>query len=377
MSTTVVVGTVTQPPNQGNVGKAINYLSSFVFTPTVIPCPAQSFSINQPNTMFSCASQEGITMCPVRDATQATTIPLRGAVHAVSQLLETETFAVSGNLPDIGANRNDVCLFHGGTIRAIASVDNPILCLQILSDCVVVVTLFEVAVFRLDGRVVSKCVTHENPWGIFGVFGTALTGSQILVPNPVAGQVGVYSASNGTQRYFVSAHNHKIGLIQISSDGSVFVTASEGSTNLKLWCRTTGQVIRELRRGTIQCRSYCAAFDPKLKHLAVLSAHGTLHVFSLGRREPPRPYEIAAEKRNTESTLKPLAPVVSYFDSEWSVHSLTLSQELIGIPGVLSFTAEGEIVLLNAKGVYSSYLWDSVKGELTASTKQDIPMGPT
>ena len=47
----------------------------------------------------------------------------------------------------------------------------------------------------------------------------------------------------------IKAHNSSLGMIKLSQDGTMLVTASEKGTLLRVWNTETGEQMTELRRG--------------------------------------------------------------------------------------------------------------------------------
>jgi len=377
------VGTVLAP----TTGWA-SWGASFVLTPPEVPCPIQGFSLNGPRTALSLATETGymrlapltIVLASDTNALSQVTLGNLSGLTAISQLQETDVVAISGRLT--GSNEVHLVTSPGANPQPIAQCPEKVLGIQLLDGHVIVLTSFHCLIYQWSGAAptansssltqpVADILTIENPWAIFAVHSTARGQGLVLVPDPQVGHVGAYALS-GTRRYHIAPHTHRIGLISFSQDGSYFVTASEGSTNFKLYARQTGHLVRELRRGTTPHRSYFAAFDTRLKFLATVSVSGTLHIFSLGRREPARAYEVDPEVRNKETMLRPLAIVNSYFDSEWSCVNQTLPIQMIGIPSVCTFVSDLEIAVICAKGHYVQYVFDPVKGTIVLKGEKQL-----
>jgi WD40 repeat protein len=368
--TSLHVGKVLEPATTWG-----SYASSYLFTPGEVRCPIHCLSINGPRTQVALATDRGFSRVTIASGDPPVHHPLDGGIGAISILQETDVVAISGggDIPHVGSN--SVCLIQGDSDAVkVVDVSDKVLGLSLLQDKVIVITLHHAYIYswnRAGAEMVCDITTIVNPWALFAVHSQSAGLAWLLLPETQEGHVGMYTVSSGVRRYYITAHNHRVGLMSFSPDGSQFATASEGSTNIKLWARTNGQLIRELRRGTKPCRTYFAAFDLRLKYLATISLSGTLHIFSLGRREPPRAYEVDPEVRNVESKLQPLSLVSSYFDSEWSCAECTLPTEMAGIPAVCSFCSDNELVVMDARGNCVQYLWDpTAKGTITLKSEK-------
>lgn len=79
----------------------------------------------------------------------------------------------------------------------------------------------------------------------------------------------------------IIAHNTAITTLTALPSGRLLATTSERGTLVRVWDTHSGNLIRELRRGSDKAEIYGVAFRPDEQDVCVWSDKGTVHVFSL------------------------------------------------------------------------------------------------
>ncbi|KAF1988864.1 SVP1-like protein 2 [Aulographum hederae CBS 113979] len=121
--------------------------------------------------------------------------------------------------------------------------------------------------------------TERNPYGL-----CCLGSKVVVVLGRNAGQVRVTDLPHATNTRFFPVHNSSIRALTLSTDETLFATASEKGTLIRVWSTKDGAKIGEYRRGMDPATIYSIAISPSCLHMAVTSDKSTLHVFALPKR---------------------------------------------------------------------------------------------
>lgn len=79
----------------------------------------------------------------------------------------------------------------------------------------------------------------------------------------------------------IQGHSHPISIMKFNKNGSMIATASDIGTIVQLYDTRSGKLISKLRRGNLPTEITSLCFSPESDYLAIASAKGTVHVFSL------------------------------------------------------------------------------------------------
>lgn len=111
----------------------------------------------------------------------------------------------------------------------------------------------------------------------------------------------------------IAAHDSAISTLSVPTSGRYLATTSTRGTLIRIWDSVTGQLKRELRRGTDKAEIYGVAFRPDEREVCVWSDKGTVHVFSLVGGSGG-----GSNRQSAFSPFTSFIPLPKYFDSEWS-----------------------------------------------------------
>lgn len=149
-------------------------------------------------------------------------------------------------------------------------------------------------------------VTCKNPMGLV-CLSTQEGACVLAVPDEKAGHVKIIHFEAEKRTVEIKAHSSGLGMMKLSQDGQILVTASEKGTLLRVFNTQTGGMMTEVRRGADQAVITDIGIDVKNKYIACASDKGTIHVFSA-----------SSEGENKKSAWSALSGAIGYLGSSWS-----------------------------------------------------------
>lgn len=155
----------------------------------------------------------------------------------------------------------------------------------------------------------------------------------------------------------IPAHNGAIAQMALSPSGALLATSSEKGTIIRIWDTKSCEKVCEFRRGRDSTEIFSLCFSPNQKWLAVTSAKGTVHVYSIGAKiQEEKGNE---EPQNRKSSFSFMSSLHPYFNSEWSFATFTLPE----MRSIICFGSdEQSLITLTANGSYYQHILDTEKG---------------
>ncbi len=194
-------------------------------------------------------------------------------------------------------------------------VDEPILNGIIKRDKFIAILEKNVYIFNHDGETIETKQTYSNKDGLC-VVSNDDDKPIIILPGTRKGEVAIWKVKQDSYRT-IAAHQNNLSAIAINHDGSLFATASESGTLIKVFSTLNGEQKYIVRRGTTTNRIHDIAFSWDSKYLACCSENnGTIHIFDIDKKDE--------ESKNMKSMLvgtKDWIPELfgsSYVGSQWS-----------------------------------------------------------
>ena len=157
---------------------------------------------------------------------------------------------------------------------------------------------------------------------------------------------------------------HHAITIQLNKDGSILATASEKGTLIRLFDTTTGDIIKELRRGTENAEIYSVAFDDTNRFLAVSSDRKTIHIFIINKEENKieqneNENNLASNKKSMFGNLANFFGMgKNYFNSEWSFAQFKINST----KSICTFGQDNTIIVVSNEGKYYKASFDPKTG---------------
>lgn len=356
---------------------------------------------NQDNGCLACGTNKGFIVYnvePFRETFQR--IFSSGGIGIVEMLYRCNLLAIvgGGRIPRFPTNK--VMIWDDLQNRCIGKTDeifspsfinfhinqgelmfkSEVHAVKLRRDRIVVVLQSKVYVYRFrDLQLIDQKVTCSNPKGLISLCPDA-NNNILAIPGLQKGSIHIelYNISKAT---LIKAHDSDLSQFTLNSDGSKIASASDKGTLIRLWDTSTGELLRELRRGMDKAEIYCIAFSPTSSYLACSSDKGTVHIFSLSSnveagsssaavstptpvntsRSPGTSIALSTDPSSAASNrsmnlgfLRGVLPtrfVPKYFDSEWS------NAQIHGIEGksICAFSKDStKIFVVSSDGTFIS-----------------------
>ena len=144
----------------------------------------------------------------------------------------------------------------------------------------VVSLLTRVYVYRFsDLALLDQFNTVANEKGLLAL---SPDSQSTVLACPSIGRGGVrVELYDARKNIIINAHNTDLGALSLNLNGSRLATASEKGTLIRVFDTATGQMLKELRRGSERAVIQSIAFNCENTFLACSSDKGTVHIFSL------------------------------------------------------------------------------------------------
>jgi WD repeat-containing protein 45 len=289
------------------------------------PSKILSINFNQSHTYFTTGTERGFALYKVNPLEKICERDLGGGIGIAVQLYETNFIGLVGG----GKNpKFPTCKFvlwddykaPAGEQVVEEVMKERIVAVRMNHDVVALVTRRRAKIYNLKNMTeIRKVKTANNPDGVCAL--SSSKGSVFLCPGIEVGSVNIVDYVKGVER-IVKCHEHPLRAIALnttfddptranSAADSMFATASDHGTLIKMFDVEKQTKLKEFRRGGDATEIYALDFSRDAKCLAVTSSKGTVHVYSLSK-----------EYDNVSSRASILGSVASYFGSEWSAFSI-------------------------------------------------------
>ena len=286
-------------------------------------------SFNQDQGCFSCATEKGFKIFntyPFKDTFQR---DFDGGIGIVEMLYRSNILAIVGGGSKPKYPSNKVMLWDDHQMKCIGelSFKTNVLGVKLRKDMVVVVLEQKIYVYNFsDLKLLDTIETIDNPKGICCI--TPKDTAILICPDKQNGKAFVQNFETG-QKQSYKAHDNGLSCMSISTDGSIFVTASTKGTLIRVFNTANGTQLHELRRGSDKAEIISLAIDKNRRFLACSSDKQTIHIYSLAGEKASKKESKSDESKedkkhespeikNQTSVLSIFKGIIPYFDSEWS-----------------------------------------------------------
>jgi len=301
--------------------------------------------LNQDHSCFATGTSSGFRIynCEPYRETFRRTFTKGGGIGYVEMLFRCNLLALVGGGDNPRYPPNKVMIWDDHQNKCIGELSfrQKVIACKLRRDRVVVALLSRVYVYRFsDLALLDQFNTLNNPKGLLALSPDS-SSTVLACPSITRGHVRVelYDARKST---LIPAHEAELGAIALNLSGTHLATSSEKGTLVRVFDTGSGQMLKELRRGTERAEIQSIAFNSESTFVACSSDKGTVHIFSLAQQQPggqpggPQPPQqqeqqdqgvgasspslATGNKKSGLSVLNKFLPtsVGGYFSSEWS-----------------------------------------------------------
>jgi len=324
-------------------------------------------AFNQDLSGFTQGGPHGFDVWDTDPVRRVEEFPIGGGVRLVQRHLRSTLYAIVGPGVNPEWPSDKVILYDGHTheARGVLSFPTAVHAVQLTDDHILVALTTCVWTCNWRGERLYSLPTAPNPSGIL-VVSHRLKVPAYAAPAAKPGTVMVVDLAIGKAVCTIAAHQSPLRAVALTADSKVVATMSERGTVVYIWDAERGVQLNKLQRGLTPCSVYCLAFSHCGQRLAMVSSHGTVHVFSVTSAAPaPDPDSadspkadgapLIANRRSYGASLAWYLPLPTYFSAQWSSSWYYLPAPFVGVPAVLGFFQTGRrpwlMVVVAGKGV--------------------------
>lgn len=213
-------------------------------------------------------------------------------------------------------NENILTIWDDSNMKKIGDIEfnEKIKTVLLRKDFIIISLLKEIYIYNLETLKLFKHIkTHTNLRGI--VHCTYENPFLLACLSKHSNKtLCIYNILDETQKTIkIDAHKSEITYLKFSDSGNLLATSSEKGTLIRLYHTLTGDLMKELRRGSEQISIDWMEFSQTDKMILCRSKKGTVHLFNIdiNNHLPSR----KNKKFSLGSMFKQILP--KYFSSEW------------------------------------------------------------
>jgi len=275
-----------------------------------------------------------------------------GGIGIIEMLYKCNIIALVGGGKNPKYPKNKVMIWDDIQAQCIAELEfsTDVCGVRLRRDKIFVILETKIYIYNFGNlKLVHECIkTYSNPKGICSIS----QGEEDIVMaclGEKSGEVKVFSWKNKevSEPILFPAHENAITQLTLNRDGSKLATASERGTLIRIFDTSTGERLKEFRRGTQGAQIYSLCFNSDSTALCTSSDTGTVHI-----------YHLTDERKNTnkQSTLSFMKKIVPILGSTWSSRQISI-QENCSICCFGTETEQPSIIVLGASGRYYKYVY--------------------
>jgi WD40 repeat protein len=330
---------------------------------------------NQNAGCFTCGTENGFKIFntyPYKDTFHR---DFDGGIGIVEMLFRCNILAIvgGGNHPKYPTNKVMLWDDHQQKCIGELSFKDHVKAVRLRKDKVVVVLETRIYVYNFsDLKLIDAIETIENPKGLCSIsYAPEKTYLACLEKGKGRIRINIYDDVEMEETHSIEAHNSSVSCITLNFEGTLLATASDKGTIIRLFNPSTGEAVKELRRGSDKAEIYSITIDVETKWLGCTSDKGTVHIFSLSRLDIKhlRKEEVEEEDKieevdgkgkpkNNKHVFRFMKKFSKYFDSEWSFAKFRVTDSRT----ICAFTKDENLVVISADGTYYLARLDTKNG---------------
>jgi WD40 repeat protein len=297
-------------------------------------------TFNSDSTGFTVATDKGFGMYSCTPFEKMRHVYEGGAVGIVQPMFNI--FAVVGSLKHPKYPSTKVMIYDDNQKSFIGemSFKSQVRGVKLRRDKIVVILEEKIYIYAFNTlRLIDHIETTKNQAGLCVV--TSNSECVLACPSIQMGYIRI-SWIDGNTNKLIEAHKGPISALALDASGERVATTSENGTIIRVFETRSGTLLHELRRGKDPARIYSLCFNKTGEHLLCSSDHGTIHIFSVKRKDiKDVKVEDVKDVKNTTSLLSFAGHFHSYFTSEWSFCQVRLPD---GVKHVATFGRDDNII---------------------------------
>eukprot|EP01132_Coremiostelium_polycephalum_P002409 gene2409-2976_t len=322
-------------------------------------------NFNQDYSCFACGTEKGFLIFSCDPFKERFGRVFDGGVGIVEMLFRCNILAIVGGGKKPKYTPNQVMIWDDYQNKCIAKLEfkSEVKAVKLRKDRIVVVLENKVYVYNFsDLQLVHQLETTSNPKGLCAV--SPGSSNVLACPGLKPGYVHV-ELYDLKQTQIIPAHESALSQIALNRDGTRLATASEKGTLIRIFDTSTGEKIKEVRRGTNRAEIYSIAFNNDSTALCVSSDKNTGHIFDLSRSTSgvvSKEIENDSQQKNRQSSFSFMGDILptNYFKSEWSAVQFQIPES----KSICAFgSTPNSINVICASGICYKYFYDFSKGE--------------
>ena len=254
-------------------------------SPSAPPPTLHFIALNQDSGCFAAGLSTGFriyNLTPFRETFRRTFTRTGGGIAIVEMLFRCNLLALvgGGEHPRYPANKVMIWDDHQNRCIGELSFRQEVKAVRLRRDRVVVALLTRVYVYRFsDLALLDQFNTVQNDKGLLAL---SPENNYTVLACPSIGKGGVrVELYDARKNIIINAHNTELGAISLNLTGSRLATASEKGTLIRVFDTATGDMLKELRRGSERAEIQSISFNCDNTFVACSSDKGTVHIFSL------------------------------------------------------------------------------------------------
>lgn len=275
-------------------------------------------NLNQDSTCICVGTNQGFRIFHLDPFKLISERKIPGGISFCQMLFRTNIVCFVGTGDNKSYPNFKVFVFDDDKQKCIGELNYsfPVLSVQMKRGMIIVLLSDAVYMYEWTAlKLIHKIETIANPAAICAL--RTSEDSLFAVPNITVGHIRVEFLDQLGYRSpkLIPAHISKISCLQFNHQGTVLASTSQRGTVIRLFNPRSGQLIREVRRGSDPANISSLSFHLFGLYLVCTSDKGTLHLWLL--EEP------SGREKNKTAFIQQLLP--PYFQSQWSTYQYPTS----------------------------------------------------
>lgn len=317
-------------------------------------------SYNQSNDCIVFGTYTGFYVYTINPFKKIIARKIVGGVSLVKMLYKSNIIIFVGNVDKGTYPNNKLIIWDDLKAANIGEITfkTKILNIIITKEVLIVICEKQIFIYNFLNLTIIKTIdTGNNSKGLCTI--SYDDNNYLAYPSINTGQICI-TKSRSDYLNIIQAHINQIEIFEFDSSGKYIVSASEKGTLLRIFSIESGELLKELRRGSDQVQIVDLKFSPNNKYLLCSSHRGTIHIFYTNLVTSVNDNDSDLEKKNIGlgyGTYYFTEYLPNYFSSEWSFNKFYLKD----IIGYSIFVDRYEIITIGNNGCfYNLTFYDNI-----------------